>query len=116
MALNGPVWSLWSHMVQFGPVGSHFVFYGPLWSLMVLSGPLWSRVASFDPVGPYLFPYICLPLFNSHNFCTNFVLVTINFDECLENICLYQNTAKDYGDPNLCLLEGWYSVYQCSPH
>ena len=46
--------------------------------------PVWPRIASYGPVWPHrtLFVslcYICLLLFNSHNCCTNFVLVHSSF-------------------------------------
>ena len=46
----GPYWSLWSHLVLFGPVWSRIVPYGPIWSLMVLYDPTGSHMVRFDPL------------------------------------------------------------------
>ena len=87
-----PYSPLWSHMVLYYPIlpgiilfssmWSHMVLYSLVWWFMVPYGLIYSCIASYDPVGLW---NICVPLFNSHNFCTNFVLV----------YCLFMYTIQD---------------------
>ena len=97
MVPYGPVWfsmvpygSVWFCMVSYGPVWSLVVVYDSVWSCVVPFGPLWSCMIPYGPVWSCFslfwshktpfesLCYICLPLFNSRNFCTNFVLVFIH--------------------------------------
>ena len=100
-------------LVLHSPVGSSTVLYGPLWLIMAhfgqvrprmaQFGSVWFRMALMVPycwVWPHMFlfspcryllvllGYICLPLFNSRNFCINFVFKFQKFEifqglECL---------------------------------
>ena len=64
---------VWSPMSMYGPIWSVMVMYGPVWSYMVPYGLVWILVVLYVTYG---LMWSCLHLFNSRNFCTNFVLVS----------------------------------------
>ena len=86
MVVYGPVWS---SMVIFGHIWSHIAIDTSVWPCMALHDPyglIWSNMAQYGPVWScmawYRTVWYCIALhsliwhlFNSRNFCTNFVLV-----------------------------------------
>ena len=106
MVVNCSFCPLWSCEVPYGPVGSCMVQYGPLWSLLILfdvHGPVCSFLALHSRILPFrtifvLFSYICLYLFNSRNFSTNFVLVIVDMFYglliCWSNIRSFDQTIN----------------------
>ena len=109
-----PYSPLWSYMVLYGPIWPGIILFSSMWShtvlyslvcwFMVPYGLIYSCIASHDPVG---LCNICLPLFNSRNFCTNFVLV-FNRDPTKWNSMYLYMWAKT----SLLMHQNWPAVCQ----
>ena len=64
MVPYGPVWSLWSPLVLYGPLWSHMVPYSQVWSPMVPYGPVLSHMVPYGSVLScmVLFDHLLSPL------------------------------------------------------
>ena len=66
-------------MITFGPIWSCVVLHDQVWSCLIMYGHVWSQINIWRLVALFVsLGLLCLPLFNSRNFCTNLCLLFVN--------------------------------------